>query len=151
MVDQTKKQVGEAYAFFDCKASLEEVHQEIGDLASNLSRDTLSKLELSLREMSDFRKSSNDIELLQALDSVPFYPIFHSEARKLKEEATPMRMKDLRYALTAKYTPGTNNDAGDALCFIMAGIYARYSDDALFLGQIVGKGPDGQYGFWGND
>ena len=142
---------GEAYAFFDCNASLKEVHEKIGEIAPTLPRSTQSKLELSLSEMSDFRKSCNDTELLHVLDSVPFYPIFNSKARKLKEEAKPIRMKDLRYALTAKYTPGTNNDAGDTLCYVMNSIYAKYSDQMLFPGQIVGKCPDGTYGPWEND
>jgi len=151
MINQTKKQVGEAYAFFDCRASLKEVNNEMGALVSTLPKKTQSKLELSLNGMSDFRKSSNDLDLLQALDSVKLYPIFHRKARKLKEKATPIKMKDLRYALTARYTPGTNDDAGDALCYIMNGIHARYSNDILFPGQIVGKGSDGQYGLWSND
>lgn len=148
-----KQETGTAYAFFDCNASLDEVHQEVCDIKSCLPRDTQSKLELSLQTIPNFRRTSTDLDLLQAIDNVPLHPIYHSKARELKEAAanTPLSMKDLRYALTAKYTPGTNNDAGDALCFIMTGIYASYSDDSRFLGQIIGKSSNGEYGFWEND
>ena len=143
-------QNGTAYAFFDCNGSLGEVHKEIKDLASALPRDTQSKLELSLEGMSNFRKSSEDLELLHVIDSVPLYPIFSAKARKLKKEATPLRMSNLGYVLTAKYD-GTNNDAGDALCYLMNGVRARYNMDLVFPGQIVGKGSNGHYDFWQNE
>jgi hypothetical protein len=131
--------VGTAYAFFDCNASLKEVNEEVEDRVFNLSSDTQSKLEISLNEMSDFRKSCEDIKLLNVLDNVPFY---------LKEKATLGRMKDLKYALTARYASGTNNDAGNALCTIMNGVEARYHKDISFTSQIVGRCPNREYGPW---
>ncbi len=149
-MDKTKR-YGEAYAFFDCNAGLNEVSQQIDYIVSRFPEADQSKLELSLSRISNFRKKSNDTGLLQAIDSFPLYPNVNSEAKKLKEIAEPLKMTDLRYVLAAKYNPGTNADAAKALGDIMNGMYAGHGDEPRFACQIVGKNSKGDYGVWRDD
>ena len=135
---------GTAYAFFSCNDPIEKVHKEVKNIASNLLRDTQSKLELSLKKMPDFRKSINDRELVEALDTATLN--FGPQSKK-----KPIKMSELKYALTAKYRPGTNEDAGDALCIVMNGLYFKYNSDMFLTSPIVGKGSDGHYVTWENE
>lgn len=143
--------VGTAYGFCNADAPITKVQKDIEKLASQLPRETQSKLELELADMATFRATSKDLQLLQDIDNVPAYPTFPSGAKKLKEQLKPTRLKDLKYVITARYAPGTNEDAGNALCHVMNGLFKKYGRGKLYTGQIIGKAPNGEYVSWENE
>jgi len=142
------EKAGEAYAFYDSGASIDDMLKIVLNAATKIPKKDIARLRLSLSEMVDFRESCEDLELLHVLDSVPTYPAFRQGARRLANQVKSGRMKDWKYALRAEYDRGTNEDAGNALCTVMNGVYAAQSSHMLFPGEIVGKGDDGKYSRW---
>jgi hypothetical protein len=113
MTNQTKS--GEAYAFFDCKASKENIEKEIVDIRRVIG--TPSKLELSLTE---------------GINPNSFN---HPELRAIAQEAKDAR---IRYVLGAKYNGATNRQTADELSSVLNQAYQSplYYDKERFVGWI---------------
>jgi len=142
-----KKGVGRAYAVFDCPDSPDAVRKEIGHIVFNLLEKDKSKLELSLSTMTDFNRLNKDQDLARVINEAQVHSISYGNTKqKVSKE-----MRDLGYVLSAEYNPGTNNDAGDALNVVMAGIQSRYFQNKPFLSQIAGRDPQGYYKPWTSD
>ena len=140
-----KREIGKAYAFFDCNASKGEIEAELPIIRS-LSR-TPSKLELSLKEVKNLGKNREvDSDLLKYVGEKEIYPTFPSRFKDLMETAKPIKMTDLKYMIEAKYPDGTNEDTANELGDVMSGIYAEYGNDEPFNVAVVAK-IDGEFLF----
>ncbi len=140
---------GEAYAFFNCDASAEQVSNRVKELVDGLPREygDSSRLELTLDSVNNFRQSTKDTKLIEILDNAHILPIIGTD---VKDQGGRVAMKDLKYALSAKYKFGTNRDAADALVYAMNGIYSTYNKQGSFTGIILSKQDDGEYHAYGD-
>lgn len=139
------KDIGEAYAFFDCKASKQGLEE---DLAKYKAK-TESKLELSLREVKDVLEGEELSQyLLNLIKGRAIYPTFPSRDRTPRETAKPTKVKDLKYMLAAKRLDATNQDVAQELGEIMNGVYNKYGDEKPFNFDVIAK-IDGEYGSGG--
>lgn len=109
--------VGEAYAFFNCSASRDEMGREIPKIRS--LAQTPSELEIYLTEGKD--SLNGDVELRQIAD----------EARE----------KGIRYVMRANYPNGTNAQTADELAGILNQAYQSplFKEDEQFVGKIFYK------------
>jgi hypothetical protein len=114
--------VGEAYAFFDCTASKEEIEKEIPTIR-NLTQ-TPNELELYLTEGTNSLKE--DIKLRQIV----------GEAREA----------GIKYVMKANYPTGTNRQTADELAGILNQTYQSplFEEGEEFRGGIFYK-KKGQY------
>jgi len=115
---------GTAYAFFDCRASKDQIETELPNIRQCVK--TPSKLELSLTE--GVENLTGDTELVAL-------------AKEAKEGG-------MRYVLQAKYPGATNNQTADEVASIMNQAYQTplYADKEEFRGGIVYQ-EKGQYVF----
>lgn len=135
------KPVGKAYAFFDCKAS----EQELVEDFAKYKAKTESKLELSLREVKDVVEGEEVNQyLLNLIRGREIYPTFPSRDRTPRETAKPIKVTDLKYMLEATRLDATNQDVAQELGDIMNGIYNKYGDEKPFNFDVVAK-IDGEY------
>jgi hypothetical protein len=109
------KKYGKAYAFFDCKASKEQIEAELPTIRECVR--TPSNLELSLTE--GVEKLIGDKKLMI-----------------IAQEAKDSRMK---YVLEAKYEKATNEKTADEVVAILNQAYQSplYTDKEEFRGGIV--------------
>ena len=116
MTNQTKS--GEAYAFFDCSASKENIEEEIVDIRRVIG--TPGGLELSLTE---------------GINPNIFN---HPELRTIAQEAKDAQ---IRYVLGAKYNGATNKQTADELSSVLNQAYQSplYQDKERFVGGIFYK------------
>lgn len=112
--------VGEAYAFFDCSASREEIQREIPKIRSAVN--TPSELELYLMNKQDV--VSGNVELRQ---------LFH-EAREA----------GLKYVMKAQYPTATNSQTADELAAVLNQAYQSplFKEGEQFRGAIFYKEKD---------
>lgn len=145
--------IGEAYAFFDCGASKQEIERELPFIRET-SRIP-GRLELSLTTTKELEKDPNaDPKLLDYIKTHSIYSIFSESRRELKAFAQPTKMTDLNYVLKAVYTSKTNAETASQLGDVLNGIYYTWGNnegDEVFKGAIIGKGYRGKYGMWKND
>lgn len=109
--------VGEAYAFFDCRASKGEIEREI-PLIRKLTR-TANELELCLMEGTDSLKG--DMEL-----------------RQIADEAQD---EGIRYVMRAQYPTETNRQTADALAGVLNQAYQSplFREGEEFRGSVLYK------------
>jgi hypothetical protein len=115
MVNQTKKQVGEAYAFFNCRASKGEIERELPDIRDAVK--TPNQLELSLTE-------GINPEIFK-----------HPELRSIAQDA---KDAGIRYFMRASYRDASNKQTADELSSILNQAYQSplYQDKEEFRGGI---------------
>jgi hypothetical protein len=109
--------VGEAYAFFDCGASKEEIERKI-PVIRNLSQ-TPSELELYLTERIDSLEGN-------------------TELRQIADEA---KKSGIRYMIKANYPTATNRQTADEVADILNQVYHSplYNKGELFRGSVFYK------------
>ena len=115
---------GKAYGFFDCKASKEDIEDELPKIRDFVPSP--STLEISLIEGVERLKGDSDLL---------------SMARKAKEQG-------MRYVMEATYPDATNRMAADELSAILNQAYQSllYKQGEPFRGGIIYK-EDGEYVF----
>ena len=106
--------VGEAYAFFDCRASREEIEKEIPTIRG-LSQ-TPNELELYLTEGTDSLTGNTE----------------------LKQIADEARESGIKYMIKANYPTGTNRQTADELSEIL-NKSPLYQKGEQFRGEIFYK------------
>lgn len=114
MVNQTKTH-GEAYAFFNCRASKPKIEREIGDIRQVIN--TPNQLELSLTEGIN-PESFNDAEL-----------------RGIAQDA---KDAGIRYSMKARYRGASNKQTADEVSSVLNQAYQSplYRDKEEFRGGI---------------
>lgn len=114
-MNKDTKNYGEAYAFFDCKASKKQIEAELPTIRECVK--TPSNLELSLIEGVENLKGDKKLVAV---------------AKKAKESG-------MRYVLEARYGGATNKQAADEVASVMNQAYNSplYSDKEEFRGGIV--------------
>ena len=119
-----KNKAGEAYAFFNCNASIQEIEGELPAIREAVG--TPSELELSLTQGTD--KVTGDEKLIAL-------------AQEAKESG-------INYTLRAEYYGGTNTQAADELASVINQAYQSqlYRANEPFSGQIVHE-ENGNYVF----
>lgn len=146
-------QTGEAYAFFNCSASKEELNSEIPAIREEAQIP--GNLELTLTTTKELEKAENtDPRLLDYIRNNQMYSTFSENRRELKAVAQPYRMTDLTYVLKARYANKTNDEAAMQLGDAMNQVYRTHGNDEgdeVFTAEIVGKDENGEYGPWSND
>jgi hypothetical protein len=113
-MEKEAKNYGEAYAFFDCRASKKQIETELPTIRECIK--TPSNLELSL---------TDDVEKLKDT--------------KLMAIAKEAKESGMRYVLQAKYKGATNKQTADEVASVMNQIYQSplYADKEEFRGAIV--------------
>ena len=116
MVNQTKKQAREAYAFFNCGASKQEIEKELPDIRDAVK--TPSQLELSLTE---------------GINPESFK---HPELKTIAQNA---KEAGIRYFMKACYRNFGNKQTADELTGILNQAYQSplYQDKEEFRGKVV--------------
>lgn len=116
MTKQTKKQVGEAYAFFNCNASKVQIEAELPQIRT--LTETPNELELSLTEGIDPQSYE------------------HPQLRRIAQEA---KDSGIKYAMNARYKDATNKETTDHLSGILNQAYQSplYQEGEQFCGEIV--------------
>ena len=114
-MEKEAKNYGMAYAFFDCRASKEQIEAELPTIRECVK--TPSNLELSLTE--GVEKLRGDTRLMAV-------------AKEAKESG-------MRYVLQAKYKDATNKQTADEVASVMNQAYQSplYADKEEFRGAIV--------------
>ena len=114
-MEKEAKNYGKAYAFFDCRASKEQIEAELPTIRQCVK--TPSNLELSLTEGVEKLRGDNELMAL---------------AKEAKEGG-------MRYVLEAKYKGGTNKQTADEVASVMNQAYQSplYADKEEFRGAIV--------------
>ena len=135
--------VGEAYAFFDCDASKQELEDSISDVMDDAGVP---------REMRAFlRKGSSGLprdSRLQAMVNYPAdYRVMTAERKKQGWEPERKPLCKMEYSLVASFPGASNEEAalqlGDALDLI----HWRFNrDSGVFRGAVVYE-EGGEYGF----
>lgn len=127
MINQTK-QVGEAYAFFNCRASKDEIEKEIVDIRRVIG--TPNQLELSLSEgikPGDFNQP---------------------ELREIAQDANLSLFLDagISYSMSARYRNASNRQTADELAGVLNQAYQShlYQDKEKFRGRVFYE-EDGHY------
>jgi thermostable 8-oxoguanine DNA glycosylase len=117
MIKQPKK-TGEAYAFFNCRASKEEIERELPFIRDAVK--TPNQLELSLTE-------GIDLESFKHLE--------------LKEIAREAKETGIRYSMKASYKDVRNKQTADELARVLNQSYQSplYQDKEEFRGGIFYK------------
>lgn len=115
MVNQTKNQVGEAYAFFNCRASKPEIEREIVDIRRVIG--TPNQLELTLTE---------------GINPESFK---HPELRSIAQDA---KDAGIRYSLQGRYQNVSNKQTADEVASVLNQAYQSplYRDKEEFRGGI---------------
>jgi hypothetical protein len=115
--------VGEAYAFFDCNATMAQITQEIPTIRNLVSTPRRLKLYLTERTLSVISPHSLDHELLE-----------------IALEALDAKRANIRYVLAARSLPNmTNRQTADELATILNQAYQSplYQEGEEFRGEIV--------------
>ena len=115
MTNQTKNQVGEAYAFFNCEASRPEIEREIVDIRRVIG--TPNQLELTLTE---------------GINQKSFK---HPELREIAHDA---KDAGIRYSLRGRYQNASNKQTADEVASVLNQAYQSplYKDKEEFRGGI---------------
>jgi len=147
--ESTQNPVGEAYAFFDCSATPEDIEGELPHIRERF--ETPRGLELSLLPVGEFVRGKIDPKLLKIINEEETGPTYSGKVEPSRRTVTPARLRDLKYALHARYPGKTNEDAGAALVGVVNGLNYAFGDGQVFMGEIVGKNPDAEYAVWGEE
>ncbi len=142
--EQAQQSSGEAYAFFDCRASKSKIEEGLPYIREQ--SETPNKLELSLMETRELEKSGADPKLLQFVRETETCPVYPQRLRHLKSSAVPKRIGDLRYVLHAIYPGKSDEDAVGELVNIANGVNYVFGSRGPFRGEIIAKTPEGSYG-----
>lgn len=136
--------MGQAYGFFNCKDSY---RPDIAERIDDTNKDG-SGLELSLRDVKDVLGDNQvDSGLVAFVGEKTIYPTFPSKLRHLKKGAKPIKLRDLKYVITAR-TGGTNEDTATELGVrVMNGIKQLYGEGMPFNVAVVYQDPNGEYVF----
>ncbi|HUS48848.1 MAG TPA: hypothetical protein VMZ91_01675 [Candidatus Paceibacterota bacterium] len=116
-----KNKTGRAYAFFDCRASKEDIEKELSSIRKCIK--TPSALELSLMESTEKPSVS---------------PLRDSELWAIVRTA---KEADLRYFMEATYPNATNHQTADEVASILNQAYQSplYQEGEQFRGEVVYK------------
>jgi len=150
---ETDTERGEAYSFFNCDASPDEIGQYLGLVQADLNQKQEArgqkpgKLEtkLTIRETKDLISDpKTDRKLVDGILQDPVQPFVPEALRAQKYD--PILMKDLKYVVSIE-TPGSNYDAAEKLEPVMNGIAWYYAQDKPFWMTVVCRGEDdyGEY------
>lgn len=128
-MEKEAKNYGRAYAFFDCRASKEQIEIELPTIRQYVK--TPSNLELSLTEGVEKFWEKNKSTMAQgiALRDIPQLMTMIQEAKD----------SGMRYVLEAKYEGATNRQTADEVASVMNQAYQSplYADREEFRGAIV--------------
>lgn len=136
-----KRQIGEAYAFFNCNTPRNEID-------AHLHEGLEGEVELSIRDTKDLESDpSTDPKLLDTMREQTIYPFYPESFRGgvLK----PVLMKNLKYVIKAQ-TSGDNLDAARSLAGVMNDVYLRFGENKPFWMTVVGK-DNGEYCEYNSD
>ena len=124
-----EKKYGNAYAFFDCRASKEQIEAELPTIRQCVK--TPSNLELTLTD-GPCKFIGLDVLGKAALAGNPVDDQLRAIALEAKESG-------MRYVLQAKYEGATNRQAADEVASVLNQAYNSplYGDKAEFRGGIV--------------
>jgi len=128
-MEKEAKNYGRAYAFFDCRASKEQIEAELPTIRQCVK--TPSKLELSLTEgVCKFMGTS--ILGRKALVGRPIDTQLRDVAKEAKDSG-------MRYVLEAKYEGATNKQTADEVASVMNQAYQSplYQKGEQFRGEVV--------------
>ena len=128
-MEKEAKNYGTAYAFFDCRASKEQIEAELPTIRQCVK--TPSKLELSLTEgVCKFMGTS--ILGRKALVGRPIDTQLRDVAKEAKDSG-------MRYVLEAKYEGATNKQTADEVASVMNQAYQSplYQKGEQFRGEVV--------------
>jgi hypothetical protein len=139
--------VGEAYAFFNCSASKQEIERE---LPSIKEKSKLGGLELSLNEVKELRDNGADQELLEVINNEEIWSTYPAKYQYLMRRAKPTKISDLKYSIQARYPNHTNEETASQLGHVVNGIYTTFDKKEIFTGAIIGKA-NGKYCLWEED
>jgi hypothetical protein len=140
--------IGEAYAFFDCYASKDEIARELPNIRE--VSQIPGELELSLREVKELVQDKNtDSKLLDFIKGNSIYSTYSSKnIEEARKTAKPIPLKNLKYALKANCASRTNEQVAQQLGDVLNGInYTYFKEGETFTGAIIGQ-VDGEYGIW---
>jgi hypothetical protein len=134
--------IGEAYAFFDCDASKEQIEIQIPELRK-MSK-TPNNLQLLLQEGISGLKL--DRTLVKQLNFPAEYRVASSERRKVYCGKEKRPLASMKYALRANCPGISNEDTASELSDIMNGIFGTCNRDSdMGTGAVVYKTNDGEY------
>lgn len=121
METKTRDEIGQAYGFFDCNATKEEIQGEMPEIRARAK--TPKNLELSLMKTSKFSliecsKDSKDPQLLELIHGDQIY--------------------GSNYAIKVNCPNISNKQAADELAEVLNGLYNRYKENS-FRGEVIYK------------
>ena len=138
------KQVGRAYAFFDCDASLDYLKQTMQEIVS----DPQNPKGLELQVQEGVAGLEFDEKLAEAI-KFPFdYRIMSHERRIQDNEEEKRTAESLKYALVAKCPGMTNETVATRTENVMENIRTLNEDPSLFRCALVYE-KDGEYHLMG--
>ena len=143
-----EKRTGEAYAFFNCSASKEQIERELPFVRR--ASECSGGLEFSLREVNNLSEDKSTEPKLRDIQSTRIYSTYPSRHRALMATARPTRIGDLKYAIRARCSGKTSEETAQMLGDVVNGAYTIFDGGEVFTGAIVGR-VDGEYGFWRNN
>lgn len=135
---------GEAYGFFNSRASLKKLNDNMSDIREGPCIKGTYKIpgevKLELKEVKDVVSDRNTpsglIEFINEADII--HPI-------TKEK---IYVRDMKYVLKATYASRTNDDAARELKQALDTIDYLTINPKDFVGAIAGADADGRYCFW---
>ncbi len=123
--------IGKAYAFFDCKAEIEEIREHLPKITDGWSHKAFG-LELILDELKAFLiKDELDSDLLRYVNESEICSIGGSEKGDL------VKLSSLKYVIEAHYANETNEETGNILEMVMNGVYMRFGKNKPFYVDVV--------------
>ncbi len=136
---------GVAYAFFDSSASISEIEELVLNEGIRISEiPGVSRLDVALAEVKDINIEKTS-ELYKFMQANEIYPTFPSKFRDQMNDAKPIKMTDLKYALLAVRHEKTDAEAADYLGNVMIDVCQKYEKDKPFNVAIVYRNPEDGY------
>lgn len=141
-----EKDYGRAYAFFDSRASKEEIESDLPLIKS--STQSHPSLELFLMEVKEFeRKPEIDSDLRDFMHTTEIHAIFPSAYRHLMKSSKPTKLCNLKYVIEAKNRYAPVEEVASDLSAIMNQVYVNHGEGKPFNVEIIGD-VNGQYISW---
>jgi|SRR3989344_1967234 len=136
---------GAAYAFFDSSASPKDIAELAVTEARRIAkRKPKTLLEIDLTEVKDIKEEQNP-ELYDFLQRGSIYPIFPSSCKNQMKDAKPVRLADLKYAISVKRHRSTDERAANYLGNVMSDVYQQFERDKPFNSAVVYRNPQDGY------
>jgi len=138
--------MGQAYGFFDCRASKEEIEAKLPTVRE--FAQTPSKLELSLRQgVGNLKDNQKLIAAYEKAKSCIIFPDAMSPSDRL-QETQKTRDTELKYVIEARFPSATNKQTAGELGDVLNQAYQSllYEDGEPFRGAVVHE-ENGEYVF----